>query len=497
MPTIDLRRRLADLDTQIAEHRRVISQLEEARTAIERELYAASFPVLTALPAEIIAEIFVHCLPPFANLGWYRSIHQYENIAPIVLTSVCRTWRDIALTTPTLWSVLDIPFDIISPRLAFKTASGEDLIDRWLARAGEHALSFVFRAVAGWGEDDVGPLPPRMHDLIHCYSHRVRYLELYTTERQMRHLGLDSVEFPLLQSASLNCQVLAFDFDSHSQPVEAFKKAPRFHELHRLPRPRLKGRTSLSSNLRITLPWLQLVKYDGPIYNTVLFKEALNLTDVTCYLEYIEDDNTFEKVTHSTLKSLTLRSSCAGLLQCLTLPALQHLDVSADSSVPSLELLARSSPPLVSLCIQANDHHFEAWRHGIRRVHSTLETLQLHRPSTQAMSALFPSHSESILSLSSLPNLRSVHLQDVSCDHGRHYHSLVKYLYSASHLRSFRLVWTVSPFLDSTLYSGPPKVIESFDTIEGHLARIARAGTEIYFGTEDKNYVAKKQKSSC
>ncbi|KAJ7368927.1 hypothetical protein DFH08DRAFT_677091, partial [Mycena albidolilacea] len=106
MAANDLRKRLTEIDTQIKEHRRTLHALEQARTALERELRAtATFPVLD-LPVEIAAKIFVHCLPPSAKLGWYRFMREYENTAPLVLTSVCRTWRGITLTTPALWTTL-------------------------------------------------------------------------------------------------------------------------------------------------------------------------------------------------------------------------------------------------------------------------------------------------------------------------------------------------------------------------------------------------------
>ncbi|KAJ7862590.1 hypothetical protein B0H14DRAFT_2257448, partial [Mycena olivaceomarginata] len=96
-------KRLVKLNTQIGVHRRALHVLENARTALERTLHdTATFPVLD-LPVEIAAKIFVHCLPPFTNLGWYRPRSVYKNTAPLFLTSVCCTWRDIALTTLVLW----------------------------------------------------------------------------------------------------------------------------------------------------------------------------------------------------------------------------------------------------------------------------------------------------------------------------------------------------------------------------------------------------------
>ncbi|KAJ7825019.1 hypothetical protein B0H13DRAFT_2122996, partial [Mycena leptocephala] len=343
MHTIDLRKRLAELDAQIAEQKCVLHELS-------RELYTtAKFPVLT-LPAELTAEIFGHCLPPSSNMGWYRSID-----------SVCRTWRDIALTTPKLWATLDVPFDILPPHLASTAASGEDFIGRWLARAGQVPLSF----------HDVEQ--PRMRDLIHRYSNRLQYLELYTTEPQIRFLELDS-------SVALN-----WDVPGDSPPlVHVFSKAPRLHELGR------------------SIP--TLTKYDGPIHNMDLFTEAQNLTELTCFLSnFLEEDDEFTAITHSGLRSLTIKSDYDFITPYLTLPALQHLS----------PFLVRSSPPLVSLY----------WRQCMARVGGTVETLELRSPSTTAI----------IVAPSSFPNLRSLSLHE-------HYFSLVQFLYVQSHLRTFRLV---------------------------------------------------------
>ncbi|KAJ7265434.1 hypothetical protein B0H12DRAFT_198511 [Mycena haematopus] len=237
------------------------------------------------------------------------------------------------------------------------------------------------------------------------------------------------------------------------------------------------------ANIWLALPWLQLTEYTGPIY-LILFTNALNLTRATGSLAYLEGDP--PPITHSSLRFLTVKCVGLELLPYLTLPALQYLDVTADGADFLLEaFMTRSSPPLISLSVQAGDP-YTVLHHRIHCVHNTLENLQLRRPSAQAMSSLFPSQGESIISLASCPNLRSLCLQDVSCDHGRYYYPLVKFLYSASHLRSFGLVWSTN----SIHGNGAPNTIHKFDTIKGHLSRIANAGMEVYFGTKEKNYAA-------
>ncbi|KAJ7886719.1 hypothetical protein B0H13DRAFT_896328 [Mycena leptocephala] len=179
--------------------------LEQNRASIECQLHAsASFPVLT-LPAEVTAEIFVHCLT-LHGMRWSVPTYGIENIAPVVLMGVCRTWRDIALTTPALWSSLDLRFDRFSPegipyRVFSKPGLVEGFIDRWLARAGIFPLSLIFGASKYAIEDRF--TPSRMRDVIHRYSHRLRYLELDMSLLNVYQLGLDLAEFPLLQSARL------------------------------------------------------------------------------------------------------------------------------------------------------------------------------------------------------------------------------------------------------------------------------------------------------
>ncbi|KAJ7685603.1 hypothetical protein DFH06DRAFT_968167, partial [Mycena polygramma] len=49
------------------------------------------------LPHEILAEIFVHCLPDLSEDGPFRVAEPEE--APLVLCGICRLWRDVALST--------------------------------------------------------------------------------------------------------------------------------------------------------------------------------------------------------------------------------------------------------------------------------------------------------------------------------------------------------------------------------------------------------------
>ncbi|KAJ6560328.1 hypothetical protein B0H19DRAFT_113779 [Mycena capillaripes] len=100
----------------------------------------------------------VHCLPalddPF-SIG---------KMVPI-FTAVCRAWRDVALTTPTLWSTLRVPSLLISIQIASKPGLVEGMIDRWLARAGTRPVSLIF--------DGAMLTLNRLRDVINRHSHRI------------------------------------------------------------------------------------------------------------------------------------------------------------------------------------------------------------------------------------------------------------------------------------------------------------------------------------
>ncbi|TDL20351.1 hypothetical protein BD410DRAFT_841449 [Rickenella mellea] len=95
-------------------------------------------PARLLLP-ELISEVFTHsvnCIPPAQggldnNKALCRFAIPSVNEAPLVLGQVCRLWREIALSTPSLWSTISIPrsFSIRGLR-------------EWISRAGSRNLSF-------------------------------------------------------------------------------------------------------------------------------------------------------------------------------------------------------------------------------------------------------------------------------------------------------------------------------------------------------------------
>ncbi|KAJ7240559.1 hypothetical protein C8J57DRAFT_1371327 [Mycena rebaudengoi] len=113
----------------------------------ETELHAIPCPALT-LPPELTCEIFARCLSPQRrSLDWVflspTQLHRSTSDVPMVLASVCQTWRSIALSMHTLWTSLTL--ELTGSRDELLTA----FLDMWLPRCGEQPLALYLKYSGG------------------------------------------------------------------------------------------------------------------------------------------------------------------------------------------------------------------------------------------------------------------------------------------------------------------------------------------------------------
>ncbi|KAJ7101886.1 hypothetical protein C8R44DRAFT_641114, partial [Mycena epipterygia] len=97
--------RLADLDNAISELRGRMKELEEERVSVSIHLAknAAIISPLRRMPPEVLGEIFSWTLP---SVGVLHERHFGVAISPWVLTHISSRWRAVALSTPSLWSLI-------------------------------------------------------------------------------------------------------------------------------------------------------------------------------------------------------------------------------------------------------------------------------------------------------------------------------------------------------------------------------------------------------
>ncbi|KAK6983985.1 hypothetical protein R3P38DRAFT_3232793 [Favolaschia claudopus] len=132
----ELRAALADVKSQISRYKDLLAALEEDEENLETRLSDVVYPV-SKLPFEVTSSIFIECLPDDEH------VTPTASTAPLLLTHVCRQWRDIALSTGALWCSLRIDPNTVTP----------NLLETWFSRAKERPLSLTLNG-AYWSELD-------------------------------------------------------------------------------------------------------------------------------------------------------------------------------------------------------------------------------------------------------------------------------------------------------------------------------------------------------
>ncbi|KAK7443465.1 hypothetical protein VKT23_015638 [Stygiomarasmius scandens] len=180
-----------DIDKEIAALRASIKKRLVRRNyiAAKMDAHRALISPIRRLSSELISEIFIHCLSDDHNP--VRSIKE----APLLLTRICRLWREIALADPRLWKSLHIhiPYHYNDEGVE-KILNQRSLgMSSWLSRSGSLPISLSFSATYNdypghrSSNSSSRPTEPRAYgDFMRAmlqpeFSSRWRYLDLKLT----------------------------------------------------------------------------------------------------------------------------------------------------------------------------------------------------------------------------------------------------------------------------------------------------------------------------
>jgi hypothetical protein len=127
-------------------------------------LHRGLLSALWLLPTKVLSQIFVHCLPQSDLISLENSL----NSAPMLLTRICRRWRDVALDTPNLWCRLYM--DIYYPHYR-QWEQQRFFFDLWLKRSQGRPVEVELSGVGinSW----VGST---LHDCLQPYSNQISSL---------------------------------------------------------------------------------------------------------------------------------------------------------------------------------------------------------------------------------------------------------------------------------------------------------------------------------
>ncbi|KAJ6530820.1 hypothetical protein DFH09DRAFT_1370669 [Mycena vulgaris] len=103
--------RLADVMGEISRLRIRLEQLEDERASLSRShaQHKVILSPLRRIPPEDLAEIFSWTLPSVRHVRSRRALNVADS--PWVLTHTSGCWRAVALSTPSLWSLVAVEFD--------------------------------------------------------------------------------------------------------------------------------------------------------------------------------------------------------------------------------------------------------------------------------------------------------------------------------------------------------------------------------------------------
>ena len=301
---------ISGINEQILAMQAKILILQTKRTQLvqQRRCYSSLLSPVRCLPFEIFGKIFV-----YATRDRPRHV--------LNISAVCQLWRDAALSTPMLWSTLELGRHTTRCNM-------DNHIDSWIERAHSYPLSLVFRK-----HDDF--LDPVDSILTLITKHQWKSINLYSGEPTISWI-LRMLEFSNLEM--LESFTLAPCFYSKSIPG-ALRYLPNLKTL------------SLYSYYPVTFdalpfPWRQLTSLTIRIWNDDV---AMDILQACVNLEeFIRDGNDdispgsnnslpyFRKPHHSItlnyLRKLHTYSNDNMFLLFLKTPSIQDFAIKANES---------------------------------------------------------------------------------------------------------------------------------------------------------------------
>ncbi|KAJ7302093.1 hypothetical protein DFH08DRAFT_906039 [Mycena albidolilacea] len=365
MSAQQLRTRIEELSSEIALQKRLLKKLQQDKSVALGQLNAVMDPV-ARLPLEISSEIFLQCLVP--NCTPTQGDPSPRPMAgarhlPMLLLNVSNAWRFIAISTPALWSAMQIAFPC-AQRLT-------RLLPIWFQRARTRPLSILLR----------GELVNFLKDPI--------FTTIWRHGGQIEHLEIRDDES---------------DDEHNSSVIEIFGYGTTLYPLPLL-KTLIIGTWNRQDRVFCGPEIIQLLRLSPNIVECFF-----GGMEFSCMLPPVAT----KKLVLRTLRRLTFgdptcRPENNDVLDCLTLPALEALHAAAGDEL--LGLLKRSSPPLQELCVGVKDYPCSLMQECLQII-PTLVRFTIWEGS-EHMTELFAALTNSS---SLLPNLRSLTIHARSRD---------------------------------------------------------------------------------
>jgi len=210
------RQRLADLESEISRVQSVLHDLERQQVPLKREINT-SVPILQ-LPPEITSEIFIIYLSP--NIWNEQSCH---HASPLIFGKICSAWREVAWSTPALWTSIQLNLNRATDHHAILT-------NEWLLRSMGQPLAIF--ATFDLDSEEVGfdSASVAIISVIAGYSHQWQKVHFQLPEFCYDALECVRNHLPILHLVSI-CIRTEFGDEGPSM-MSMFRVAPQLHTVH-------------------------------------------------------------------------------------------------------------------------------------------------------------------------------------------------------------------------------------------------------------------------
>jgi hypothetical protein len=329
---------ISEIDQEIDRVQAILDLLKNKRGDLQifADRHGALLAPVRRLPPELLAEVFVHCLPSqqiVATMAGKRSILRPSH--------VCQHWRNVAVSTQRLWTSICVD--------AIHYKSQTALAKAWLSRAGSCPLSIRVE-VSSWDFD--ASTIQLIIDTLLPYCNRWQYVEM----SDMPWLVISALA---TARNNLPClETLSLDTWEQLDVVNIFEFAPKLRALYLGQR---------IQPLDVHVPWSQLThlraKTSVDKWHAVLM---LVPNIITLDVQLVRDDVNHSSVLYpiiqlSQLTKLELLSSSdfGPFLDYLSLPILRDFfyedALHGWNQQQFISCLSRSSCSLRSLSIRHSD----------------------------------------------------------------------------------------------------------------------------------------------
>ena len=193
------------------------------------------------LPMEILIKIFMHCMD-------YSRSTSNPQLAPSLISRVCKGWRQVALSTQELWSSITVTH--------YQPSSAK--VKLWISRASSAPLSIRLYPINPQTLREAKIEPVIAVLVQHC--DRWRHLDLRIGDTMVSCLSPIKHHLPWLESLRIRIP---------THPLDVFEVALRLHNL-------VLGPGLLYPGFKV--PWHQLTHLDAHVTDITQCLETLQLT---------------------------------------------------------------------------------------------------------------------------------------------------------------------------------------------------------------------------